>query len=345
MASISVRWLNGEITPYPHYETVRELQFAICNNIDCCVHEVIILTADTSTPFGIRDPAPCPISVSVIINRDHSSADATPMTWEELLNEHKDNRIALRRMCEQKIPPNTDLIPYFADKCRHEHVIAVTVLLELFPHEGAFDLTGAFTEAVHHVRNRTVCTLLEVAGDRIHIADRNHFFVRSVIRNAPTVAHALLKHNADPTAHNGALLPLICTYARPDMALEYVSLLESLMTNPQYGLDINARNRDGDSALILAIANFLPPVAHCLLDRKADATLANDRGMTALHMATLVGNSDMVSLLVRHGADVNAKDGRGVSVTDVAVDRQEKKIIKQLVALGAQAPKRKKWPW
>jgi ankyrin repeat protein len=93
------------------------------------------------------------------------------------------------------------------------------------------------------------------------------------------------------------------------------------------GADVNEALTDGTSALLLAVINAHYELASVLLDRGADAR-ADAQGWTALHQIAWsrrhnagfnlpgpvqtgsVGSLDLVRKLVRHGADVNARQKR-----------------------------------
>lgn len=72
----------------------------------------------------------------------------------------------------------------------------------------------------------------------------------------------------------------------------------------QHRADINARERDGRTALHFAkTAN----IARYLLERGADIEATDRLGYTALHIASESGFNDVVSVLIERGADVNKR--------------------------------------
>lgn len=48
-----------------------------------------------------------------------------------------------------------------------------------------------------------------------------------------------------------------------------------------------------------------------LLERKANVNAATKKGNTALHIASLAGQQDVVELLVKFGADVDCRSQNG----------------------------------
>ncbi|HKR62156.1 MAG TPA: ankyrin repeat domain-containing protein, partial [Thermoanaerobaculia bacterium] len=76
--------------------------------------------------------------------------------------------------------------------------------------------------------------------------------------------------------------------------------------------------------------NGWPPLMHAvhknqlgtaaaLLDAGADPNAANDRGMSALMMASGYGQRDMVALLLRRGANARLTDRNGEAAIDYAL--------------------------
>lgn len=82
--------------------------------------------------------------------------------------------------------------------------------------------------------------------------------------------------------------------------------------------NINARNSNGDTALLLALWNRHPAVAEMLIAAGADARLANDDGRTALFAAAMHGDSAVCKLLLDRGAARGRRDREGKTALDYA---------------------------
>ena len=87
--------------------------------------------------------------------------------------------------------------------------------------------------------------------------------------------------------------------------------------------DVNANKEElcfstGRAALRLAVANCKMDAAKVLLTAGADADAADNHGFTALHAATMSGDTEMVKLLLDAGAppDVRSACGRGMKPID-----------------------------
>ena len=79
------------------------------------------------------------------------------------------------------------------------------------------------------------------------------------------------------------------------------------------GVDVNARDSDGATGLMLASGNGHKEVAQALLAAKADVNLKNANGSTALLMALAGGHGELAGLLVEAGAALDARTNDGAT--------------------------------
>jgi hypothetical protein len=103
------------------------------------------------------------------------------------------------------------------------------------------------------------------------------------------------------------------------------------------GVDINARDINGCTALILASGNGRLDVVQALLAKGPDIN-AKCGERTALIVAAWFGHREVVRVLLDKGADVNAKDHNGTAL-DAARIRSHADIIALLQPSPAPAPK------
>jgi hypothetical protein len=92
------------------------------------------------------------------------------------------------------------------------------------------------------------------------------------------------------------------------------------------GADVTRRDDRGVSALEYAIREDRQEVVLAILDETPELIdQADDRGMTALMAAAHGGHAAVVAVLLERGADVTSRDGHGVSALEYAIreDRQE----------------------
>jgi len=87
--------------------------------------------------------------------------------------------------------------------------------------------------------------------------------------------------------------------------------LELVASFIKAGIDINAKEEDGRTSLLIAAEKGDAGMAALLADNGADANARDADGYTALMYAAYKGNLEMAELLLKHGADVHAKDKDG----------------------------------
>jgi cytohesin len=73
----------------------------------------------------------------------------------------------------------------------------------------------------------------------------------------------------------------------------------------------------------------------CLRLRKAaDVNAKNKNGLTGLMLAAMDTGSEIVQMLIDAGADLNAKDKHGITALMVAANNPNPTIIRTLIAAG-----------
>jgi len=99
----------------------------------------------------------------------------------------------------------------------------------------------------------------------------------------------------------------------------------------EMGVDVNARDIIGQSALSRALFARHNGIAGILLDKGANVNAKDDCGGTALHKACYLGRYDVVKLLLENKADVNVKDEHGNTALTIASETDDSSIIKILL--------------
>ena len=89
--------------------------------------------------------------------------------------------------------------------------------------------------------------------------------------------------------------------------------------------DVNARDKDGWTALMFAAAGGAAESVKVLLDAGADVNARNEDGLTALIAAALSGTAENVKVLLDAGADASHKDKDGKTAWDLAQDNEKLK--------------------
>lgn len=101
------------------------------------------------------------------------------------------------------------------------------------------------------------------------------------------------------------------------------------------GVDINAKNKFGQTALHVAILKYKKDIVTLLLNSGADTAYGHlNRGGSVLHFAVEKNRPGIVKLLVEKGFDINDTGFQGLSPLDLACREQNADIIEYLVNEG-----------
>lgn len=100
------------------------------------------------------------------------------------------------------------------------------------------------------------------------------------------------------------------------------------------GVDLNARARNGDTALMLAAYKNNVAAVKALLDKEAEP---NTTGWTALHYAATVGNDEIVQMLLDASAYIDAGSPNNTTPLMMAARGGQILTVKLLLDSGADA--------
>lgn len=89
------------------------------------------------------------------------------------------------------------------------------------------------------------------------------------------------------------------------------------------GADVHAVGAERCTALHDAAMRNHVNIARMLLERGADVNAPNINGLTPLHIASRELQPDMVRFLIRHGADVHVTNDFGTNPLDMAIERRD----------------------
>jgi hypothetical protein len=95
-------------------------------------------------------------------------------------------------------------------------------------------------------------------------------------------------------------------------------------------LDINAKDAEGKTPLMIAAASGNVEIVKFLLDRDADINITEKEGNTALMMASYSGNVETVKLLLGRGADINITEKEGKTALAFARESGQTDAAKML---------------
>ena len=94
--------------------------------------------------------------------------------------------------------------------------------------------------------------------------------------------------------------------------------IEGLKAALGAGLDVNARDSQGWTALMHVVNKGFTLMVPPLLEAKADLDMRAPDGATALFMAAVHGHSEIITLLMEAGADISIRGPKGKTASDVA---------------------------
>ncbi len=103
------------------------------------------------------------------------------------------------------------------------------------------------------------------------------------------------------------------------------------------GVDVNAKNSKGQTALMRAVYNRQQDIVRLLLTHKADPEIRTPDGNSVLVNAARVGDRGIVELLLDAGVDINEQDAdpAGVTAINIAAYRENVQVFNLLLERGA----------
>ena len=109
----------------------------------------------------------------------------------------------------------------------------------------------------------------------------------------------------------------------------YFAQVETVQFLLDKGADPNKAANNGMKVTPLnsACASSNYAIAELLLKKGADVNAKQMRGITPLHSAAHNGNIKLAYLLLKHGADINAKSDQNESVVSMAEEKQHKEMV------------------
>ena len=125
------------------------------------------------------------------------------------------------------------------------------------------------------------------------------------------------------------------------LALKHKCDMDLIMLLIESGADIYDFDEEGVSIFDIAIPYDNLEIVQYIITKGIDVNKNKRKsGFTPLMTATCYGRIDVAKLLIENGADINATDSKGISVTDFARKMNKKSILK-LLDYDPSAPKNK----
>lgn len=101
------------------------------------------------------------------------------------------------------------------------------------------------------------------------------------------------------------------------------------------GVDVNARNDEGQTPLFIAVALNNLAIVEILLMAGAEPNKTYKDGTSPLQAAVIKGNEHMVEILINHGADINHSNNRGETALMLAAKNGRNTIVSELLSKNA----------
>jgi ankyrin repeat protein len=263
------------------------------------------------------------------------------------------------------------------DACRDHDVTPAADLLENAVWSNSPELVGMLIDAGLDVnagtgfgpplvtacqRSAELLRMLIDAGADVNAArnDQGHTALSSALLFG-SIDHVrlLLEHGADPNSllqdenfPGQTLLMQVCGsgpathsggMSDPEKRAAIVARDETIVgLLLEHGADVNARDRDGRTALMLAAEKHQASLVRLLLAAGADVQVVDTRhGRTALHWAAVGGNPEVVRLLLAAGADRSAADLDGRTPHAITLHESKPKVEPLLRFKESDAPPRR----
>jgi hypothetical protein len=146
------------------------------------------------------------------------------------------------------------------------------------------------------------------------------------------------KHNEPSAPKPGqtaliqALTQALTSDSAEDEHIALSPLIRALVTR---GANVNGRDKEGDTPLMLAVGPEPADTVQAMLDRGAEVNARDNDGRTALMWAAQWGGIDIAKILLARGAEVNARSNGGVTALIIASGSSSLATVKLLLAQGA----------
>ncbi|EAY05385.1 ankyrin repeat protein, putative [Trichomonas vaginalis G3] len=158
--------------------------------------------------------------------------------------------------------------------------------------------------------------------------DFNECFLYSSMFDIASLCEYFLLHGVDINAKNNNGQTAL-HYSASNDSIEATKFLIS------HGININEKNNGGQTALHFAAMHNSKETAELLISHGININEKNNGGQTALHNAALYNSKETAKLLISHGANINEKDNDGQTALCIAALYNSKEIAEHLISHGA----------
>ena len=136
---------------------------------------------------------------------------------------------------------------------------------------------------------------------------------------AGTSADAQFVNTKDATGRTPLMWAVYANYNNPEDALDRdlarLYYVQNLLSQP--GIDVNAKDKDGFTAMHWAAWSGMPYCTLLLAEAGLDINAQEGNGYTPLMLAALRGNNEVVKMLLTLGADASLKNAEGMTALEM----------------------------
>ena len=173
--------------------------------------------------------------------------------------------------------------------------------------------------------------ICQVQGCNTSLSVESKKMAEAIKKNDTTIVKALIKNGMAPEQLDSTGRPLFHLAAR----LGHTDIMKLMIA---MGANINSQDDIGFTALMEASRNKKRKAVQVLLDAGADVniqTLPSSLNFSVLHLAAIAGDQEIISLLNKHHANLNAQDNDGNTPAIWAIYEGDKATAKYMIHLGA----------
>ena len=183
---------------------------------------------------------------------------------------------------------------------------------------------------LHMARSKAIAKILLAAGAKINIKEDNAQNGKStaLLHNAAQIG---FKELVQQLIKDGANVAIRDEDRRTPLHYATTKEVAALLM-----LDVNARDKSGNTPLHLAVDRGSQDIAELLIANGARVNVRNENGQTPLYRAIAIGHNEIAALLINNGTDVNNIDGSGTTPLHKAAHYGTVEILKLLIAKGAE---------
>ncbi len=204
--------------------------------------------------------------------------------------------------------------------------------------EDKWEMTEKFQGAIASEDTGELIALLDSGADPnyvLHGQNGETALHEACNLGLPDMIRVLMERGADPAnlCSNGQL-PI-------EWVIEYPECVEALLES---GMDVNVRNQDHQTPLMIACQTARDDAAKLLLDAGADAAATDKNGKTALSFATESNDKDLIKAATKDLAPASLTSEQQAEAMLEAAKTGDLETVQQLLADGVDPDVAPKFP-